>query len=88
MNVAIKEHIDCLEAIVNQWGSEWRIGWTPEKAFTELRLELEVQEDRIQEKNWMIQRLQGGLREVYALAGEDKQLAKIINETLEACPFP
>ena len=30
-----------------------------------------------------IQGLQSGLREVYALAGEDRQLSKIINTTLE-----
>lgn len=35
-----------------------------------------------------IQGLQSGLREVYAMAGEDPQLSKIINTTLERYPFP
>ena len=35
-----------------------------------------------------IQGLQSGLREVYALAGEDPRLSEIINTTLERYPFP
>lgn len=35
-----------------------------------------------------IQGLQSALKEVYALAGEDPQLSKIINTALEAYPFP
>lgn len=48
----------------------------------------ETHEWDYQDKVDKIQGLQSALKEVYALAGEDPQLAKIINRALEAYPFP
>ncbi len=49
---------------------------------------LTVEEDDSTRHLETILGLQSGLREVYALAGEDPQLSKIINTTLERYPFP
>ena len=45
-------------------------------------------ESRHAEKGEIIQALQGTLREVYALAGEDPQINKIINDALDQYPYP